>query len=139
MNGELYQITVEQMGRLLAEADIELTIHERATTEYFAKYSDPLLAGMYGPELVCLVGLIPVTAVSSSAYLWHTPTNAVAWHKTKFGRYVRRWLHSDKIPYNQLNGHCLVVDQNGINWVKWLGAEFGEAQGPLIPFTIRRG
>lgn len=139
MNGELYQITVEQMKELISSADMDtISGMDWEWTIKFAEHSQPLLAGMYGAELVCIVGLIPCTALSDMAYLWVHTTNAIHRHKTKFARYVRCWLRSDKIQYTYLRGHCLANDTTGQSWVKWLGAEFGEADGPIIPFVIRR-
>lgn len=138
MNGELYQISVEEMWRLVAAAPVEIPDDGKPTMETFARLSAPLLAGMYGAELVCIVGLVPVTALSDTAYLWVQPTEAIHRHKTKFARYVRKWLRSDRIGYTTLRGHCLIEDISGQDWVKWLGAEFGAPAGPVVPFTIRR-
>lgn len=139
MNGELYQVTVQQMKELISSADVNtISDDDWKWTLEFAERSEPLLAGMYDGELICIVGLIPHTTLSNTAYLWVHTTNAVKRHKTKFARYVRKWIRSDRIGYDYIRGHCFVDDLSARDWVGWLGAEFGEVNGPLISFTIRR-
>ena len=34
-------------------------------------------------------------------------------------------------------GHCSLASPKSMRWLRWLGAEFGDPQGPVIPFIIK--
>ena len=40
--------------------------------------------------------------------------------------------------FKSIVGVVLMGNKRSIRWLKWLGAEFGEPNGKLIPFTIRK-
>lgn len=133
-------ISVPKMESLLRDAG-EIGEDELALTVHIASFADLLLAGIYHGQLICIVGLTSQSFLADTAYMWVITTRAVAEHKIKFARYVRRWLHSDRIPWHRIVGHCYIDDKSGQRWVKWLGAKFGEPAPDrgLIPFEFVRG
>lgn len=86
-----------------------------------------------GETVVGFSGVIPPTLLSDVAYFWlyttrHFPANRVACTR------ISRRLVSDALGrYPVLVGHCTKRSER---WLRWLGAELGEAQGQLIPFRI---
>jgi hypothetical protein len=36
-----------------------------------------------------------------------------------------------------ITGHVKVGVESSIRWLRWLGAKFGEPEGPYMPFKIR--
>lgn len=133
MNGRLDFISVEQMDRLVPD----LPQDEREIMHRVALQCNPLLAGMYGPDLACIVGLVPTTLLSDTVYLWLYTTPFVDRHKTSFGRWAKRLVAAMKMAYPMVTGHCLAADERAQRWLGRLGAEFVFADTKLVQFVIR--
>jgi hypothetical protein len=109
MNGELRQISVWELCGLL-----RLPSAEMKPTLDWARESDPLLAGMYTGELLCVLGLVPAP---DRTYLWMTTTKAGLQHPLILGRWARRWIPTLPKP---LVGHCSPASTR---WLESLGAK----------------
>ncbi len=82
-------------------------------------------------------GLIPPTLCSDRAYLWLYTTEHLCKHIFRFIRHSRRVTAELLTHYPILVGHGAVGAVHSLAWLRWCGAQFGEPQGPLIPFEIR--
>lgn len=93
--------------------------------------------GLEGPNrIVAAFGLIAATTLSDSAYLWLFTTE----HMTPcyaFVRQSKRLIAEMLELYPTIVGHGSVGAERSLRWLRWLGAEFGEPQGPFLPFTIK--
>lgn len=114
--GRLCEVTLDQlkwMTPLLPE-DIEA-----------ARLSRPLMAGFYGEELVCILGFVPATILSDTAYLWLiTKNDILVRHRVSFGRSSVKFMKNilASTPYDIVWGYCF--DPRGRRWLEWLGATF---------------
>lgn len=127
INHQIYRITPEQMEKLITVQDEDRRI---------ARLSNPLLAGTYNGEVVCVMGLVPITMLSDKAYLWLITTDAVNEHKVAFGRAAHRFVLNMLRSYAQITGHCSSIQS--IIWLTRLGAKFGPKIGELHPFEITK-
>lgn len=93
--------------------------------------------GTYNDELVCILGLIPPTLLSDQAYLWMFHTEIVKECEFVFVRYSQRMVEKFLQSYSTIVGHTDASDRRGIRWLKWLGAEYGQQEGGMVPFVIR--
>lgn len=100
--------------------------------------SQSLYVGHIDGKLICLWGLIPPTLLSTRAYLWLYTTAAVRDHEFIFVRRSQRAIELLLEEYPAIYGHVHVGHPDSIRWLKWLGAEFSEPDGKLIPFVIRK-
>ncbi len=94
--------------------------------------------GYYEGQIACVMGLIPPTCLSTSAYIWLLHTDLVEAHKFLFIRHSRMWIADVLKLYSSIYGHVDPTHPERIRWLKWLGAEFGPADGRLVPFRISR-
>ncbi len=83
-------------------------------------------------------GLIPPTLMSNQAYLWLYTTDLVKEHQFLFVRYSQRMVEKLLEHYESIVGHVQVDAPRSRQWLKWLGAEFGNPKGSNIPFVIRK-
>lgn len=108
----LFCVTVDQAQSFISPTDWPHILH-------FAKFADPLYAGLWDSKLVCLVGLIPQTLLSDRAYIWLHDTPLAQEHKLLVGRYAKRLISHWRQIY-RLEGHCLTPQS--WRWLKSLGA-----------------
>lgn len=95
--------------------------------------------GWVDDEVACIVGIISPTVLSNQAYLWLHCTPLIEQHKFLFIRHSLRWLERAKEEFPVITGHTVISNISGIRWLRrHLGAEFGEPDGNLVPFQIRR-
>jgi hypothetical protein len=111
-HGSIYQIAPAQMEELGSWSEFELRS---------ARLSRPLLAGFYGLELICVMGLIPQTLLADSAYLWMIDTPAMACHRVAFVFESKEFIANMLRIYPKIFGHCCQPDTR--RWLRWLGAE----------------
>ncbi len=97
-----------------------------------------LWTGFVDGELVCMWGLIPPSFLSEHAYLWLYTTPALAGNEFTFVRQSQIAVGKMLLEYRVIIGHAAANNERGIRWLKWLGAEFDDPIGQLIPFTIRK-
>lgn len=132
MNGELRSISLTEMKGYLD--DIDIPEAHRSIFISWAADSVPLLVGTYDSKLLCLVGLIPPTFLSDTAYIWCYDTAEVRNHSILFGRHARRLLTSLRRAYPRILGHC--NNPRSIAWLTSLGATFIGTQGTASTFEI---
>ena len=111
--------------------------NERATIGHFMRNSIWTWIGKDDDEVLCYMGLIPPSLLSDQAYLWLRTTEAMQEHVFVFVRYSQRVISEMLQDFPLIVGHCEVSATKSIRWLKWLGANFGDSEGPLVPFTIR--
>lgn len=108
------------------------------TFQQMVACSAHLYTGMVNGKLLCLWGLVPPTLISDRAYLWLHTTPEIEGHEFLLVRKSQIEVGKMLEHYPTIIGHCLVDAERSIRWLKWLGARFGESDGKLIPFTIRK-
>lgn len=94
--------------------------------------------GYVGDKLICCWGLIPPSLLSTQAYLWMHSTPAVRDHQFLLVRHSQRIIEDALRRYDTIIGDCFLSASDSIRWLRWLGAEFGEPTGVLIPFVIKK-
>jgi len=137
MNVEVYNITIPQMKQLISSANgVTVSDDEMRSMESAAQFSIPLLAGMYGDELLSVFGFIPQTLLTDNAHLWVYSTPAVENHKTVFARTSKSVINNMLEQYSEIVGYCFTAKAQ--IWLRWLGAEFEQPRRGAHPFRIRR-
>jgi len=99
--------------------------------------SSVVWVGWDDEEILCCYGLIPPTLLSDRAYLWLYTTEYLKEHLFILVRHSQRAIADALREYPLLVGHCRIGSSKSLRWLRWLGAEFGGAQGDLIPFEIK--
>ena len=84
-------------------------------------------------RVVGFAGVIPPTLLSSTAYFWLYATQYFSPNRLACTRVSRRLVADALGRYPVLVGHCTAKSSR---WLRWLGADLAEPQGPLIPFRI---
>lgn len=118
-------------GSTLSERQVEIL-------EFCNMLSARVWCGYVAEELVCVWGLIPPSLLSNQAYLWMHATDAIKEHQFTFVRHSQLVMETMLEHHEQIVGHCRNGAADSIRWLKWLGAEFGPADGDIIPFAIRK-
>ncbi len=88
-------------------------------------------------KVLCCWGLISPTLLSDRAYLWLYTTDHMHEYVFTFVRQSQRAVAAMLEEFPIIVGHAAVGATKSIRWLRWLGAVFGEPQGPVIPFEIR--
>lgn len=94
--------------------------------------------GIANGELLCLWGLMPPSLLSDQAYLWLYIVRDISDYEFVFVRHSQRAIEEALRHFPTITGHCKVDAEQSIRWIKWLGGRFGEPDGGLVPFVIRR-
>lgn len=89
-------------------------------------------------KTLCMWGLIPPSLMSDQAYLWLYTSPEMDAHKFVLVRYSQRVIEMLLEDFPIIRGQCKIENERAIRWVKWLGGTFGEPQGLMVPFVIRR-
>ena len=130
MNGRLVAITSDELlalcSKLYSAEDID-------TTMRYGRLSDPIFAGWFGTELICLVGFAPRSTLSDVAYLWLITTLEASRHPTLVGRWGKRLVEMALHRYPTLVGHCM---NNSERWLTSLGATLGPLDMGHTTFRI---
>lgn len=123
MNGEVFQITADQM--------VEFNAPE--AVEYAAGMSSHILIGVFGAEILCVIGFIPKTFLSDTAYVWLHILEAGDRHKFMVARRASQVIERALAIYPHIIGHCFTKISR--RWLTSLGAIFLTED----TFEIRRG
>lgn len=100
--------------------------------------SSRIWCGSVDHKILALWGLIPPTLLSDTAYLWLFTTPRLSEHVFLFVRHSQRVIQTMLAEYPHIVGHAKVGNHKAIQWLRWLGAEFGEPiNNDFLPFTIR--
>lgn len=123
-------ISPEYLAKL---PDIEQETMHRAIMN-----SSKLWLGMDDDKIIAMWGLIPPTLMSDVAYLWLFTTKHLEGHTFMFIRHSQRAVQEMLEEYPTIVGHCAIGSDRSIQWLRWLGAEFGDPINNMaLPFTIR--
>lgn len=88
-------------------------------------------------KILALWGLIPPSLLSDMAYLWLFTTEHFTEHSLVCVRHSQRMIQEALREYPTIVGHGTVGAKRSLRWLRWLGAEFTDPQGDLLPFTIK--
>ena len=127
----------EAYGLIYSQHLAMLPDNERVTLDRFIHDSIWTWIGKDDDEVLCYMGLIPPTLLSNQAYLWLRTTEAMQEHVFVFVRYSQRVISEMLQDFSLIVGHCEISATKSIRWLRWLGANFGDPEGLLVPFTIR--
>jgi len=94
--------------------------------------------GYIDEEFVGMWGIIPPTFLHTCAYIWLYHTDSVKGREFLFIRKSRIAMAEVLALYPEIHGHTVATEASAIRWLRWLGAEFADPEGLLIPFVIRR-
>jgi hypothetical protein len=132
-------VVIEQVTDPMTIHNIQsgLSTMDRATMAACIKNSNEVWIGLVDGKVACTWGISLPTLLSDQAYLWLWTTDLVKEHPFVFIRRAQIVVERLSKEYN-IVGHCLVGATNSIRWLKWLDAKFGEPDGDLIPFQIRK-
>ena len=128
--GEAYDLIYPQCLATLSSIDQE-------TMARAMRNSSQLWLGCDGDKVLACWGLIPPTLMSDRAYLWLYTTTHLVGHTFVLVRHSQRMVREMLTDYSLIVGHAKTGADKSIRWLKWLGAEFEEPQGPVTPFKIR--
>lgn len=118
--------------------DSSLSLSEIGVLQFCQSISAEVWSGYVDGKLICCWGLIPPTLLSNQAYLWMHSTPAVRDHSFILVRHSQRIIEQVLNRYEKIIGDCRVEADDSIRWLKWLGAEFADSDGPYLSFVIRR-
>lgn len=136
MNAEVFRLTPEQMKDLISkESGVSLIDKEWEMLMQSARLSQPLLGGFYAGNLLMVMGFIPRTLLSDRAMLWAYDLPKAKDHKLVVARTSRSVVQNMLDDYPTIYGVCV---GRGMQWVQWLGGEFGQPFNGAVPFEIRR-
>ena len=136
MKPQIQQVTRQQVIQLISEQG-KITEEELQLFQRCLLTTTKLWVGMVDGVLVCVWGLIPPTLFLDQAYLWLYTTEAVKDHEFIFVRHSQRAVEEMLKEFPTIIGHVKAGEDRSIRWLKWLGAEYSEPAGKLIPFIIR--
>lgn len=101
--------------------------------------TEHLWVGCVGDVPLCAWGLVPPTLLADEAYLWMILLEG--WpevHTFVLARETQIQVAKMLEMYPVIRGHCEVSDLRAQRFMRFLKAEFGYPDGPLLPFVIRR-
>lgn len=127
---EAYDLIYPEHLAMLSEMDRE-AIHRAMNN------SERLWIGKDSHDILAMWGLIAPTLLSDTAYLWLFTTKHFATHRLMFLRRSRQGIADMLRLYPTIVGHCKLSAAQSRQWLTWLGADFGAAQGDHIPFTFK--
>jgi hypothetical protein len=119
----LYRVSLDEAKGLVDGNDWAVIYH-------VARLTTPLLAGLWDGKLLCLIGLVPRSLLSDTAYLWLYDTPEAKLHRIAVVRHAKRLIDQWRQTY-RLEGHCVT---DSWRWLRSLGA----IQTSQITFEIPR-
>lgn len=88
-------------------------------------------------EVFGFCGVVPPTLMADCAYLWLYTTPAIEKYKFMFLRHSQIVIREMLSEYQLIVGHTLRNADRSINWLRWLGADYIEADDKFLRFEIR--
>lgn len=132
-------VNIDRVDKIkVTDLGVPMSVEDLSLMAFCLRVSAYLWEGKVDGKIACIWGLVPPTILSDTAYLWLYTTSVVDEHKFTFVRHSQRVLEVMLKEFSTIVGHCHVDASRSIQWLKWLGAEFGHPNGKLIPFTIRK-
>jgi hypothetical protein len=130
------QVVGRQFSELISPAICDLLKNDDLAVMENAMIKSTDVWMVSDDQMIGITGVAPDTLLARDAFLWlyTNPFNSrisiAAIKATK--QVVSNFL----LRYDRLVGYCETSNMKSQRWVSWLGAEFGRADGPLIPFRI---
>lgn len=137
-------VSIERVSPLRIQELIYQKISPTMSEDSLAKFQQAMAfttimwGGWVRGELKCLWGLVPPTLLSEEAYLWLHVIEPVGEYEFAFVRHSQRAIEEAVSVFPKIIGHCEAGADRSIRWIKWLGGRFGEPEGKMVPFVIRR-
>lgn len=127
-------------GLILSAVGDKLNELEVKRLDYALLFTSKVWVGLDRKgRFACAWGLIPPTLLSETAYLWlYHIDEVVSENRFIFVRKSQRMVEEMLAEYPRITGYCQIANPTSIRWLQWLGASFGEPQGEIAPFVIRR-
>lgn len=88
-------------------------------------------------EIFGFCGVVPPTLMADCAYLWLYTTPAIEKYKFMFVRHSQIVVKEMLKDYKLIVGHTLRSADRSINWLRWLGADYIEADDKFLRFEIK--
>ena len=123
-------------GLIYPEYLAMLPMDQQETMARSMRNSPDIWVGYNGSKVFALMGLIPPTLLGDKAYIWFWQTPYFEESKLGCLRLSRRCIADALLRYPVLVGHCATGAKASHRWMRWLGATFGEPDGPILPFRI---
>lgn len=115
-----------------------LPANEQESMHKMMANSSRVWIGANDEKILATWGLVPPTLLSDSAYLWLYVTKHMDEHVFLFIRHSKRAVESMLKEFPTIYGHTLCSNKRALQWLRWLGAEFGEPiDGTIYPFQIK--
>lgn len=138
---KLKKADVYKMIHSMREADRqEILAQDRSIKDslmYGFNNSDKAFAGFINGELACIFGVGRVTLLSNRGVVWFVATPVIEHNQMAFLRVCRRYYAEMCYGYSRMFNYVDARNTLAINWLKWLGFKFEEAE-PMginkIPF-----
>lgn len=130
--------TKDSIRQLISSTDGGRMI-DISTIEYLIGASSSLWSGFIRGDLVCVIGVVPLSLISTQGYLWMHTTPKIAKHKLGFAKHSKKVLAEMLKQYDPIVGFVAPNNVRGIEWLKWLGATIYDIGGGDYKFLIRRG
>ena len=140
MNATIFRVSpAEAVDLISLECFATISAVEQETLLRSFTNSSRIWIGTVDSKLVAIWGLIPPTLMADTAYLWLRTTMHLDSHVFLFIRHSQRAIAAMLEEYPEIVGHCLIDNQRAQQWLRWLGAKFGDpVNNTVLPFTIRR-
>lgn len=91
-------------------------------------------AGLVGDRVACVFGVTGASLLSDTGYPWLIGTDLIEQHAKPFLRRNKKMVGVMLDRYPFLENYVDVRNEKSIQWLRWLGFTFGEAQ----PYGIYR-
>jgi hypothetical protein len=137
MTVQIYRLTGEEAYDLIFDEHLaKLSDVEQESMHRTMKNSSRVWLGADESKVIAVWGLIPPTILSDTAYLWLFTTHYMHEHVFIFIRHSKRAVESMLKEFPIIVGHTSVTNHRAMQWLRWLGAKYGDPQGQFIPFKI---
>ena len=133
-------VSIKELDRwdVMRRVAPQLTYNETLAMNNALIKSHQIWLGLISDEVACVWGLVSPTLLSVTPHLWLYTTPLVRKHRFIFVRHSQRVIEDLLRDYPEIVGVTRVGAEESFRWIKWLGGVYGEPQGRLVPFVIRR-
>jgi len=136
---KIEKVSREEIERLISSGEWgTLDDTQRARLASSLSATTKFWVGLVNNDLICAFGIATPTLISNRAYFWVWTTEKLKDHLFIFTRRSQIVVKTLLEEVDALYGYCDTSIPGSQRWLKWLGAEFEEPEGEMIPFEIRR-
>lgn len=136
------KVSIDQIDRhkaralILLDRGYNVPNEDSVNLDDFLLWAESIWVGKVDEKVICVLGLVPETVLSSRAYLWMYHTALVGEHTFLFVRYSQMMMKEMLKKYPIITGLTLSSDRRAKRWLEWLGAKFEDTKEKYIPFKI---